>query len=50
MAQTSPTGSFFIKQNPMQVYPKMPKVKVGDLQLGKKFSMKGKDDVYTYME
>ena len=34
----------------MQLYPKMPKVRVEDIQLGKQFSMKGKDDVQSYME
>ena len=46
----SPGDDFLIKQNPMQLYPKMPKVRVGDLQLGRKFSRKGKDNVQSYME
>ena len=48
--QFSPADDFLIKQNPMLLYPKMPKVLVGDLQLGRKFSRKGKDDVQSYME
>ena len=48
--QISPANDFLIKQNPMQLYPKMPKVRVGDLQLGRKFSRQGKDDVQSYME
>ena len=34
----------------MQTYPKMPKVRVDDRQLGHKFTMRGEDDIETYMK
>lgn len=46
----SPNGSFVIKQTPMQLYPKMFKVRVNDKVLGKSFKRAGKIDVAGYME
>ena len=36
-SKVSPNNNFHIKYTPMQLYPKMLKVKVIDKQLGKKF-------------
>ena len=47
----SPKNGFHIKYTPMQLYPKMLKVKVAAKQLGKKFQrVTAKENVKAYMQ